>query len=679
MYLLLLNFESLKVLLTQHFYRNALQAVLIAMGLRLLFLLGNRYGRLRILSLIAIATSAVSYLGLVPVLLLYITLWASFLLGKIVFKGKEPILGAALGFFSLLQLYIVISLVFSPLIALASVLGLCLLIILVFNFAIKRRIRISLDAIVRSFFRPLAVLGVVEITLIVLALIYGSLPQSAMNWDSVYANLYNAKWYVELNSLAPLEESISSIFPQQAILYYAFFYALGGLRLLQIAYLLPLLLIIFVIKQFANHFKFSSWYEHCFKLLLFVPIVLAQAASGYYDLFIASMLLLTLYTIMIGKITSVWTRSLASAIFLGFAVASKFFAAILGPFLMIGLTWQAYNHFKVLKGIKSLVLGLALTLIIFGPLSLWMLRSYQHTASPIFPFFQTVFRTNELWSGTSVEQNPMTQSTITTAGWLRGGLLLYPIRTYFRSEEFVEGTRGYPGIIYVLLLPIQIILLIAILWKIYKRKANVAELLYLLMVFGYFGVGVVARYYRYLWPFQLSMGVLTFILIWPVVRRLKVSLLVWCLLLTYLYSIHAVDLAESYRFVPEQPKANFFHPEMLLTNPTDPVFGVINTSNNSKPILDASQYTPSRLYFKNRTYMCNWYWIAGDKQLFYLTSAPDEIVVTFLKQFSFVLTSTNPAYAGNYCQQLLDRPIVKQLLQEVSRGTEHIVYEVKQD
>ncbi|HKY74100.1 MAG TPA: hypothetical protein VJ246_02185, partial [Patescibacteria group bacterium] len=523
--------------------------------------------------------------------------------------------------------------------------------------------------------KGLSSLVLVEIFLVIMALIYGSLPQSAMNWDSVYANLYNARWYVELDSFRPIVESISSIFPQQAIMYYAFFFTIGGLRTLQIAYILPLLLLFFVIKKISQRFSFSPWYQHAARLLLFVPIVLSQSASGYYDLFIASMIMLSIYSFVYADIPSRGLRSVSSALFLGFAVASKFFAAVLVPFFVLSTGIEVYRNTKKQKLLTSLFFLMMAVLLTLGPLSIWMYRSYSHTGSPVFPFFQSVFRTKELWSSvSSVEQNPMTQSSMSSTSWLKGGFLSYPILSYFRTESFVEGTRGYTGLVYIVLLPIQVILIVLSLWRLIRRKFDINDAVYLCLFTSLVLVGVVARYYRYLWPFQFAFGVMTFMQLWRYARNVRpYAIWVFTAVIVFLYAIHAVDLMESYRFVPEQPKERLFHPEIILINPTDPLFSTINQGPNDKPILDASQYTPSRLYFTQRTYMCNWYWVAGDREV--LNASKDtESANAFLRQFSFIITSPDPTYTGNYCVQLIKQATN---LQKVAKDEYHNIYIAK--
>lgn len=674
MYLLLLKFASLQVLFLQHFYRYALTTIGIAIAARMFITLGGYVRTLRVLMVAALLALAIWYFGLSSVILLSILIGASCCIGVRLFKGKELVLGAAVSFFFMIQIFMLIGMVFFPSVAFRFLVTVSLM-ILAYALSKQNNIKKLFFRITEEIHKGLSSLVLVEIFLVIMALIYGSLPQSAMNWDSVYANLYNARWYVELDSFRPIVESISSIFPQQAIVYYAFFFTIGGLRSLQIAYILPLLLLFFVIKKLSQKFSFSPWYQHAVRLLLFVPIVLAQSASGYYDLFIASMIMLSIYSFVYSDISSRGLRSISSALFLGIAVASKFFAAIFAPFLVVGIGIEAYRTTKkqnLLVPIFFLVTAVLLTL---GPLSIWMYRSYSHTGSPIFPFFQGIFRTKELWSSVnSVEQNPMTQSTMSGASWLKGGFLMYPILSYFRTENFVEGTRGYSGLVYIILLPIQVFFIALSLWRLLRRKFDINDVLYLCLFTSFVFVGGVVRYYRYLWPFQFAFGVMTFVQLWRYVRNVRpYAIWIFTAIIVFLYAIHAVDLMESYRFVPEQPKERLFHPEIILKNPTDPLFSTINQGPKDKPILDASQYTPSRLYFAQRTYMCNWYWVAGDKKV--LDASKDiESANAFLRQFSFIITSPDPTYSGNYCVQLIKRATN---LQKVANDEYHDIYIAK--
>lgn len=674
MYLLLFKFASIQVLFQQHFYRFAVLSVAIAILLKVVLIVLRNSLFLQSLAFLTLASLASWYLGTWSVLLISVLFSASYIIGSWLLNKKEPLVGVASGFFLLLQLYIIAGLLQSPSVGLQLVQGLSFGILIFYLWTYKGKNNLF-RTVVSGLSNVLLSLSTIELVLIILAVIYGSFPQTAMNWDSVYANLYNARWYVELNSLKPLEESISSIFPQHAILYYSLFYAIGGLRSLQVAYIFPLILLFGIVKLFFRKLKVSWWYEHVAHLLLFVPIVLAQSSSGYYDMFIASLLILSIYTLVYADFQSFIKKVIFTSLFLGITIASKYFTIVCVPFLFLGICIEAYHQRRQKHLVFRLLTFIMISLVLcFGPLAIWTVRSYVNTGSPVFPFFQNVFRTNELWSsGNSVEQNPMTQTSMSRNTWLKGGFFLYPITTYFRTEFYVEGTRGYPGVIYIVLLPLQVFLLVQVFWKMLKRKTEIDDWIFLSLFLSYVGVGIIARYYRYIWPFQFVFGVLTFVQFWQYMKRIKIhAVLVLVVLITF-YAIHAVDLMESFRFVPEQPKAYMFHPEYYLTSADTPVFSVINNSAPKKPILDVSQYMVSRLYFAPRTYMCNWYWVAGDRKVAQI-SEDEEKTREFLQQFSYVITSEDPIYTGNYCAALVKKA---KSLRLVGQDTYHRIYKVE--
>jgi len=518
-------------------------------------------------------------------------------------------------------------------------------------------------------------LSFVELGLVILAFIYGSFPQSGLSWDSVYANLYNAKWYVELNSFLPLEESISSLFPQHAVMYYSLFYAIGKFRLLQVAYLLPFFLLMFSVRAILEKIHAKHWYKILVRLLLFVPIVLAQSSSGYYDLFITSLIVLSLYAVYYAQTIKPAIRAVSFSLFLGIAIASKYFAAILIP--MIGeLLFHTVNRKSLLQLSlfqRMFVAGTCLVLL-FIPISYWMMRSHAHTGSPVFPFFQNIFRTDKYWTfGSSVDQNPMTQTKMSGISWMKGGIFLYPIVTYFQTEYYVEATRGYTGFVYVIVVPLQFFLLGIFIWKIWKRKADSQELLYLFLFFSLFIVGTVVRYYRYLWPFQFSFGLFTFILAWKYIQKIHISQTILLTGVVFLYMIHAVDIAESFRYVPEPKKHQLLYPEALQVDGSDSIFAVINTSKDKRPVLDASQYFLLRLYFSKRTYLCNWYWIAGDQKTHSILEEGKDATNKFIQKFSYIITSADPSSPVNYCSSLID---LYKNLTPVAHDAYHIVYKV---
>lgn len=671
MYLLLLKFASIRVLLSQHFFKYAVVLLFLVLCYKVFRSRTAKSISLQRILVIGTVSALAWYVGPFQLLGAVLVFLGAYFIGER-FGFEEHLLRFASGFFLLLQVYIIASVIANPQLGLWAVLGISSVITVVMH-AKKRRF-IAGELIFRLY-ESISALSVPELFMILLAFFYGSIPQSSFNWDSVYANLYNAKWYVELNSLKPLEESISTFFPQHAILYYALFYALGGLRMLQGAYLLPLFLITFTVRAFLRTLKAKEWYNWIILLLLFTPIVLAQSSSGYYDLFVASLIVLSVYVLFFAQRVRLSAKILFSTLLLGVANASKLFSLGLSP-VVLGIFTEkrertAFAAFSLKKRIVLIFLG---ALLLFAPVTYWMARSYANTGSPIYPLFQNIFRTEELWeSGGSVEQNAMTQTEMPARSWFSGGIFAYPILTYFRTEYYVEATRGYPGIIYILLLPLQLFLLGVCIWHAVKKKVSTEDVVYVVTFLALLVIGLVTRYYRYVWPFQFTFGLLTLMYGWKYVRRITLSPIWLVFPIIALYAIHAVDLMDSFHFSPVPQKRQILQPDALRFNPQDSVWDVLNAETTDKPTLDASEHSLPRVYLSERSFQCNWYWVNGEKKV-NAVLAENEGVADFIRQFSYVITPADPTKKATYCTNLIQ---AYPHLKEIVKNATYAVYKVE--
>jgi hypothetical protein len=191
---------------------------------------------------------------------------ASLAIGIKLFKFDDNILLAFFtGFFTIVTVYITGSLLISP--YFGMVLVLLAGIASVFyklneNVMITKQLKVSFVEIAQN-------VTVVDAFIITVCFLVSSQPQ--IYWDAVQANLYIAKWYVATNSLQILPEAISSLFPQTAILYYAFFYQLGGFHGVQVAILLPLLMLLVIIPKIVSLFTTSVLIRYLTYSIIFLP------------------------------------------------------------------------------------------------------------------------------------------------------------------------------------------------------------------------------------------------------------------------------------------------------------------------------------------------------------------------------------------------------------------------
>ncbi len=580
--------------------------------------------------------------GIISMITILLIIGSSFLFAVKIFKIKDYLLASIVGLVSYVQIFTIIALISNVEFAYFTTLTIfCMLAILIKH---KETIKIS------NFFEGFNVL---DWTLIFIALIFGSLPQ--LHWDAVQANLYIAKWYVLSNSLAPVKESITSLFPQSAIVYYSLFFKAGGLKLLQMAFFLPFLLTIFLVKKITRQMNLSLLGQIILYLALATPIVLFQASNGYYDNLVLLLILATTYSLFYCHHRNIFLRCSLAAFLIGFAAGSKYFPLVMAPLpILIYLFSQTISS-------KIILPSLTLVVLIMTPLSLWLARSYVYTGSPVYPFFQQYFPTPGYWDASDrLESNFMIQTTMSVGEWVRGGVFTYPLKSYFHSTEFIEGTRGYPGFIYLAFLPIQIFFLIKSLLKLIKqRKISPQEQLFIYAFLAYFGVGLVVRYYRYLWPFQFLWLFSSLPLLQEFVAnssKVRNIITVIFLLITPLGCINLIDY---YRYYPLD-KTKVFQADYYILNNTDrtPMAYVNSHATASDLVLDASKFPVHRLHFTPRIYQCSWYWMGW---------AEDIKNSSTLESFRYLIANDPVTLSSNFCSEPVN--------QAVAQGEYELVYD----
>lgn len=571
-------------------------AAVFTLPLYLLAHIKNR--RLQIIISLSFLALAFAYFGPLSVAFLLIFLLATLSFSQRLFLSPIVI------FFLIIQIYIVLGLVFSPLISLYSLLLFC------FIYLSFKPPRLSYSFLHR--------LNLIDCFFLLTIIILGSFPQT--HYDAVHANLYTAKWYINLNSFLPLPEATSSLFPQNSIFYYSFFYALGQEKTLEIALLIPALILLFWIKKLS----FRSYLPY---LLLLTPIVFFESTNGYYDLFTACLTLSGILLLLENK-------PLSSAFLIGLAAATKFFPIVFFPLPL----------FFIIKK-KNTVSFLFCLLLLVLPLSLNLYRTYSATGSPVFPFYQQYFSTPKLWSPSDhLEQNPTIQTTMNTSTWIKGGFLTYPLLSFFHTSEFLESPHYFPTFIPILFLPLLGLSLYLVFFK--KNLTFQIKLLFLSSLFGYFFVGLLTRYYRYLWPYQFILCVFGLLVIkhcFSFSRRFLVCLDLLSLILL-LFNLRYSQIYFQI-FYPTLPQ--IFQPNFYQTNRTsrDPISALNQYAgfNQNIIILDSSSNPLGRLHRSGRTYFCNWYWY---------TWPLDSLKPDLIKKFDYIITS-NPPLDNNICQPLV--------------------------
>ncbi len=649
-----------------------LQVFFIAFVLTLfLYFLLTISSKIDFLKRILIALSLIfliAYFGFIPTFKLIFIFISSVFFGYKVLQFKKDLICAFLvGFFIFVQIYVITSLLLSPKIGLVIVFILSLSSIF-YKYKQNKQISIFLILEIKKLFNKFNLL---DILVLVFSFLLGSLPQS--QWDATQANLYNAKWYINNNSLSPLNESISSLYPQNAIIYYSLFYQIGGIISLQIAYILPLLILIFLFKKIVVKINLNSITSLLFYSLLFTPIIIFQSSNGYYDLLVTVIILAAIFILYFQINKNYKINLLCSSFLIGFAAGMKYFPLFFA--LLPVIDYYLYSPTQK----RSIITILTCLLITFIPLFPWIIRAYQYTGSPIFPYYQSVFPTpKKFWpDGEALENNFMIQTKMNRQQWVLGGFLIYPIITFFDSESFLEAVKGYTGIIYFLTIILQVIWINRLIKNRNFTNLKKVEVFYLYAFFVYFIVGLFTRYYRYLWPYQLTFFILLIFSMQkslPLIAKYKKIVIIVTISILFFQFVY---LPYSFKYFPinlgQLFRPNYYYQTNKLI---DPIFFLNEKTKDNKNavILDASRYKLRRFHFANRVYQCDWYWIGLNQEL--EKANKDKMYAeTIIKKYDYILASYPIGQYDETCAHLINQNI--SLLEELYLDKNYIVYKVK--
>ncbi|MCL4386195.1 MAG: hypothetical protein M1326_07770, partial [Cyanobacteria bacterium] len=324
---------------------------------------------------------------------------------------------------------------------------------------------------------------------------------------------------------------------------------------------------------------------------------------------------------------------------------------------------------------KLLTVTILSSVLCLFPLSIWLVRSYLTVGSPIFPFFQSIFPTPRFWSGAELTNNFMIQTTMSTTDWLKMGFIKYPFLTYFKTESFLEATRGYPGVIYMLLLPIQALIFIKVIFSIIKRIAKKIDFYYLYLLVAFFTVGIITRYYRYLWPFQLLLEIISIIYINRFILNFKYKML-FKIAFFLILIININNVIAYFRFFPIITD-RFFKPNYskAISNSYDPI-SFINRQvkyPEKVKVLDVSKNILPRFHTKAITYECNWYWVKGLDE-FAKARKNLNYSKKLIDGFDYIITSNPIGQAENYCVDKIEKE--KNLLKQVFSDQYYLIFKV---
>lgn len=642
-----MTLSSVFLLLHSPFLRLILVSIFVTVCLKLLLYSLNQ-DKWRYLFFPIFTLPALYYFGITTIVKMFI------IFSLISVFNSRYIHNWLVSFFLTIQAYIIVGVILSP-----STSVLILFTLGVIIFLSHRNITPIINSF-HSFEGLLRSLNIVEIFILTLSFLIGSQPQ--VRYDAVFANLYNAKTYITTNSFSPLPENTSSIFPQNSILYYSFFYQLGQERGLQIAYILPLFVIFYCFKLLKIRGVLAA-------PLLLTPIIIFEASSGYYDLLMSSLMLLASSITLLSPLN--FSHVIFSALLIGFASGSKYFPIFLITIPLLSLLTLPTKN-------RLLPKVLLITFLVILPLTFWLGRSYQNTGNPVFPFLQNVFPTPNIWAKNDIlENNPMIKTPMDLKQWATGAFFYYPIVTFFKTSDYLEALPKYPTLIYILLIPIQLFAVSNVFIRLFNRKKlEQLDIVVVGLFFSYYFTGFITRYYRYLWPFQFSLSIFSLLYFQKLISaKPKILFVVYIMFLGILpLNLYYIFCHLQTSFSPSKLlQPDFYRISTVIDNPVS--FLNQYTRNNSRTkILDASKYFNGRFNFSSRVFLCNWYWY--DKVIEISKHRGDRSYGRqLLSQFDYIITHNPPAEANNYCLDFLlpELPNYQKLYQD----THYQIYATK--
>lgn len=644
--------------------------LLSSLMLWIFFFISKKNRGARYIVLVLTSVLLIYYFG--PLSFLFYSAFFIFssMLGYKILKFKNDFTsGFMMGFFVLLEIFTIISLIFSPNFGFLT-LFFCFLVL--FFYKNNQNFEFFTTTLSKTS-NFLFNLNVLDIWLIIISFLIGSQPQT--HWDAVHANLYNAKWYIENNSFSVIRESISSLFPQNAITYYSMFYKFGALKSLQISYLFPLLMLIIYIKKFIKQIKTDSFIRYFLYLFITVPIIIFESTNGYYDLLLLVVLLSAFYIIYFDVHRIPKINLFCSSFLIGFAIGIKYFP---GLFIFLPFFNYHYKNREEKNSIKILAL-LAVSLVItILPIMPWLIRTYLYTGNPFFPFLLQVFK-SPLWSINNkffVENDFVIKSTLSSFNWFFGGSLIYPLLTYHFINIFFTLSYGYTGIIYVILIPVMIVFCGLELIRVIKNKLDKNSLFILYSFISYFLIGFITRYFRYLWPYQFILYLFILIRLSNLAFFQKKYDKLLMIIFIIIFTINLRDIVTSFKYIPIYSK-RFFQSDYFQKNKdkNNPILflNMIKNPKNIK-ILDSSDnpIMLPRVQIIGEVTQCSWYLINIDNELgkIYKDIKHEE---SWVKLFDYVIVSkkyTQP----NMCKPFLEG--LKNIFLIVYKDNDYIIYKV---
>jgi hypothetical protein len=250
----------------------------------------------------------------------------------------------------------------------------------------------------------------------------------------------------------------------------------------------------------------------------------------------------------------------------------------------------------------------------------------------------------------------MIKTPISLPQWAGGAFFYYPISSFISTPFFLETPPKYPTFIYILLLPLQIIVTIHLFHQVLTtHRLKPLDIAIIGVFLGYYFTGFITRYYRYLWPFQFSLAILTLVYLQEMLlTRPKINTFLFlvfaCLIPLQLYYVFCHHQT-SYLYTSPLLQPDYYHRPATADNP----ISFLNQSIHQQPppqILDASKNFLGRFNFGSRVFLCNWYWY--DKAIDISQHKGDKPYgQQLLNQFNYIITSNPPQTAGNYCLDFL--------------------------
>jgi len=216
-----------------------------------------------------------------------------------------------------------------------------------------------------------------------------------INFDAERYHYLMPKLYLEHGSFFNYPPNPFPAYPMSVEMLFLDGFALAGQQVASlIDWLMGLLLILATIEFCSRHLDETTGLiaAAIFSGIAFIPTLVG---NGYVDVVVSAFMLIGMYTLIDWYTSHRPSEMLLAGLFLGTAVAGKYYALLWVGFLTIGTIWHLLRSASGDKRIIARGMGLALLVIVILAFP-WYGRNWIAYGNPVHPFLSQVFTGNRV-------------------------------------------------------------------------------------------------------------------------------------------------------------------------------------------------------------------------------------------------------------------------------------------